>query len=146
MTPTQSLQPVQGDTRAACINLPMRAECKHRNWYLKSAAVFSHETERLVAKEREAMAAKSAWWGTPAVKAIAHEMAVAASTPRLSPLRILIETRADCVDGRAWIDLQSRHESALAELHTLRRENSELERENSRLRRKVEAHERGGRR
>lgn len=34
MTPTQSLQPVQGDTRAACINLPMRAECKHRNWYL----------------------------------------------------------------------------------------------------------------
>ena len=50
------------------------------------------------------------------------------------------------VDGRAWIDLQSRHESALTELHTLRRENSELERENSRLRRKVEAHERRGRR
>ena len=54
------------------------------------------------------------------------------------------EAAAGHVDGRAWIALQSRHESALTELHKLRRENTELLAESARLRRRIEAFERRG--
>lgn len=56
------------------------------------------------------------------------------------------EASADCVDGRAWLDLSRRHESALAALHAMERERDELLMENARMRRRIESMERKGKR